>query len=116
METRKLFDTTDLTPTDDTYVRSGIYAGDNFGDSIELVTKTSTPDRTRRAFFKFSLDQIGTELDGGKLRLHGYLADTVAPSVTISVHPVADLAWDEDTITWDTRSPPTTVPRSSPNR
>ncbi|MDQ3441591.1 MAG: DNRLRE domain-containing protein, partial [Planctomycetota bacterium] len=103
LEGRQLLAYTDLTPTDDGYVRGGTYANQNFGNSIELVTKTQGDDNTRHAFMKFSLDQVGTELDGGKIRLYGYCADDSTPNETISVYPVSNLAWDEDAITWNTQ-------------
>ncbi|MGB7160275.1 MAG: DNRLRE domain-containing protein [Tepidisphaeraceae bacterium] len=102
LEVRQLFSSADLTPLDDAYVRAGQHANLNFGGDIELVAKTQGSDNTRRAFIKFDLDDHDPS-HGGKLRLHGYLADTVSSTVTVSVYPVANTAWTEETITWSNK-------------
>ncbi|MEC0207946.1 DNRLRE domain-containing protein [Paenibacillus ehimensis] len=50
--------TSKLYPIADAYVRSGAYAGANFGGDPRLVIKTSTGDGDRRSYLKFDLSSL----------------------------------------------------------
>ena len=40
--------------------------------------------------------------DTVRLKSHGLLSDTRAPSVTTQIHRVADTSWEQETVTWNT--------------
>jgi hypothetical protein len=87
----------------DAYVRGGQYANTNFGGAAELVVKFSTDPAFRRESF-LKLDISGVQSgDTVRLRLFGWLSDTLAPSVTVAITPASSISWGESTITWNNR-------------
>jgi glucose/arabinose dehydrogenase len=90
-------------PAADAYVRGGTYAAQNFGTATALYVKnSSTADTMRQAFLRFPL--AGTGVGRAILRLRGALSSGTS-DVPIAVHPVADTAWSEAALTWNTRPP-----------
>src|SRR5262249_28025531 len=61
----------DLNPTKDSYVRSGTYAGTNFGTSLDLILKgnNSTSNYARNDWLTFGLGGY-TNITSAKLRLY----------------------------------------------
>ncbi len=87
--------TVTLAPTDDAYVRVN-YPDENTGSQTTL--RTYKGDRTV-SYLKFSVAGVTGPVDDVKLRL--YVTD---PSdVAGAIYSVADTAWSEGTITWNTR-------------
>jgi glucose/arabinose dehydrogenase len=89
-----------FTPAADAYARNGIYAAQNFGADPSLVVKhSSTLDNQRQSFLRFT---IGSGTVGrAVLRLRG--GTSSAGDVPVSVHAVANTAWAESGLTWNTR-------------
>src|SRR6185436_1786925 len=63
------------------------------------VKTTATTTTRRNAFLRFSLAGVGATVDSAKLRLFG---NAVTTAKATSVHSVADIAWSETGITWNT--------------
>lgn len=89
--------TTDLNPTDDTYVNGGA-ATTNYGTATYMVTKTSTTDRY--AYLKFDLSNISGSITSAKLRLY---KKSVSASSTRSVYALSDDSWSETDLTWNNK-------------
>jgi hypothetical protein len=89
-----------LYPTEDAFVRNGIYAGTNFGSATVLDLKTDTePNLTRDVYLRFDLGALASA-SSAKLRLSAALS--ASNSVTATLYPVSG-AWSESSLTWNTR-------------
>ena len=92
-----------LSPVADTYVRAGAYASRNFGDKPTLLAKKGlAPDNTRRSYLAFDVASVGT-FQRATLRLFGRVSNGSTPAITTTVYAVSETAWDERTVTWNTR-------------
>ncbi|MGB7157670.1 MAG: DNRLRE domain-containing protein [Tepidisphaeraceae bacterium] len=89
----------------DTLVRDGNWADVNYGADRALVVKTLSKEGNRRyTYVKFDLSGIAFDPGQGvTLRLWGQLLDEASGDATLSVHPIADTAWGERSMTWNTR-------------
>jgi len=89
-----------LRPSEDTFVRDGIYAATNFGSSSVLDLKTDTsPNLTRDVYLRFDLGSVAS-VSAAKLRVHAVLS--AADTVAATLYPVTG-SWSEATLTWNTR-------------
>ena len=70
----------------------------NFGAAPTIRVKKGT---TRRPYLKFDISQIN-DTDRVTLRLHGNASSATGP-VKATLYSVPDTAWDERTLTWNTR-------------
>jgi regulation of enolase protein 1 (concanavalin A-like superfamily) len=91
-----------LSPAADAYVRNGVHAATSFGIDPALIVKHSAnADNQRQSYLRFS---IGTRsVERAVLRLHGGLSS--AGSVPVPAFAVANTAWSESGLTWNTRPP-----------
>jgi glucose/arabinose dehydrogenase len=88
-----------LNPVADAYVRSGSFAGINYGTAGQLITKTSTSaNATFETYLRFDISSFTTAVGVAKLRLYGRINNTVAASVPVAVYNVASNTWSETTI------------------
>ncbi|RYG22371.1 DNRLRE domain-containing protein, partial [bacterium] len=86
--------------TDDSYVRDGSYAGDNYGAATTLHVRAGTLGYTRKAFLKFDLTGLPDGyLMNAKLRLFGNHVGTDSSSV--SIYAAGEEAWSQGGITWN---------------
>jgi hyaluronate lyase len=94
---------TTLAPIADAYVRAGVSASTNFGAEPTLYAKKGiSPDQTRRSYLKFDLAGIRT-FKRATLRVYGCVTNAGTNAVITTVYAVQDTAWDEHTVTWNTR-------------
>lgn len=99
-----------LPPTDDTFVRAGNYANDNFGADAILPIKNrgATSNVTREIYIKFGLPDLVAEVVDAKL----FLYCTNAPNeqdMQNFVTLIANDDWNESEITYNNR-PTLTAP------
>lgn len=92
---------TNLAPLADACVRDGTYASSNFGpDTVLTVKRDPTANFSRESFLRFASPAFPGVLADAQLRLQ-----PVAVSLpgTHAVASVTDEAWNESTITWNTK-------------
>ena len=89
-----------ITTSTAAYVRGGTYANQNYGNSSELVVKTSpaSSSNTRETYLKFELSSV-TTITSAKLVLYGKLSGTTNSSVGINVFNATNTSWAEGSIT-----------------
>ena len=86
-----------LSPLADSYIRSGSYAGVNYGSATSLVVKAGGGDGiTRSAYLKFSLSSL-SQVSSAKLRIYGYNTENTL-LVNISAYGVDNDSWTESGI------------------
>ncbi len=94
------FEWVDRSPTADAFVRAGAYADDTFGAEPVLTVKAGDPDFVREAYLRFEVDDMEAPFESVWLRLRqdplGFGGMRYGISTT-------DAAWDEPSITWNTR-------------
>lgn len=98
-------DSDTLSTTQDAYVRAGTYADSNYGSSTELDIKnnpTSGDNRVTYMTFDTSPISDGITLSAAMVQLFGEVAGTTDTGITVTAYPVADTAWDQGTLTWNT--------------
>lgn len=91
-----------LNPVDDTYVRDGGDAANNFGDASQLQLKydSGAEGMSRMAFLKFDISDF-TSVEKATLRLWVELSDTLE-SKTLGVYDITGEEWTESELTWET--------------
>ena len=91
-----------VTPTQDSYVQSGAYATTNFGTLQQLVTKyaPTEPSNGRISFLTFNASQFNGLTGTIYLELLGKNLGN-AYNATDSVYSVASTSWSASTITWN---------------
>lgn len=103
--------TTNLTPTGDTFVRDGSYAGTANSSATTMTAKnvTSGSGYTRWSYIKFDTTGLGT-ISSAKVRLYGNLSTTLNPNVDVSVYgqqfTSSSPEWSESTLTWNNKTLP----------
>ena len=95
--------TTNVAPSDDTYVRDG-QASTNFGTSSIIEIKNGAAGTTRYGYFKFDISSF-TTTSTAKLRLYGGYASNPGAGVTadVQVFDVTDTTWTEGGINWNNK-------------
>lgn len=84
---------------EDSYIRGGVYATENYGTDTFLIVKGHPTDLSyeRKIFLRFRTDSSGTgQIHTAKLKL---FASYVDGNVTLTLSTVSDV-WNETTITW----------------
>jgi endoglucanase len=99
------FAPTTLPPIDDAYVRSGIYANDNFGASIEMVVKDDPNiDYDRTAYLKFDVSEYaGTPVRKVLLHVDKKAMTAKAHLTPYAAYAVDNDTWNESTITFNNK-------------
>ncbi|MGG1555586.1 DUF7594 domain-containing protein [Paenibacillus ferrarius] len=92
-----------LLPMEDTYVRGGGNANDNFGTSALLGVKNFNADANlnRQAYMKYDLNVYASEIASAKLKI--YAVDTENSSIGVQVFGMENDAWKANTVTWNTK-------------
>ncbi len=94
---------TRMTTTADTFVRGGASASTNFGTSPRLELKfSSDPGFVRETLLKFDLRSVAT-IGTATVRMFGAIADRRSTNIPVDVFGVANIAWSETAVTWNTR-------------
>jgi uncharacterized delta-60 repeat protein len=95
-----------LAPTGDSYVvGADANRNTNYGTSTEMqIKRTLNPGagRGRRMFIKFDLANVSS-VGSARLRLFARLSDPSLANVPMRIQKVANNAWDELTLTWNTQ-------------
>lgn len=87
-------------PTDDSFIRGGSYASDNYGSDPQLSIKSDSAAYTRHAYIKFNIGDTDREdIESAVLRMYARSVNTT-PERTISVYATGD-NWSESTLTWN---------------
>ena len=87
-----------ITPLADAYIRTGSYAGSNYGRDTSLIIKGSaTSGYYRSSYLKFSLSNVGS-VSSAKIRVYGKNTENT-DVVNISAYGVTDDSWTENGIT-----------------
>ncbi|MFB9054223.1 DNRLRE domain-containing protein [Formosa undariae] len=91
---------TDITVSEDSYVRGGGNGDINYNGKIIEVKESSSGnlDFSRHAFLKFDLSTFNA-ITSAVLHVHGN--QSFGGSFDVSVFEVADDAWTESTLTWN---------------
>ncbi|OLY95652.1 CBM96 family carbohydrate-binding protein [Cnuella takakiae] len=94
------------TPLEDSYVRDGTYAGDNYGNDTSLLVKldnTTTAGYKRRTYLKFPVNSSSIIM--AKLRLYGRNTENNT-NTYITVKGLTNDTWTEAGITWNNAHAP----------
>jgi YD repeat-containing protein len=92
--------------TDDSYIRSGSFSGNNYGSDFYLYIHNSTTS-AKEVLVRFDTSQIPRQALIEWAGLYLYLDSNdldVGEKYNVSVHSIYhSFIWDEDTIDWDTK-------------
>jgi len=89
-------------PIADSYVRSGTYAGTNYGTDSTILTKKSTGSANRITYVRFSLSGVPSSSGSIMLRLYGRNNGS-GYNATDTVYAVSDTNWTETGITYNNK-------------
>jgi hypothetical protein len=95
-----------LNPTADAYVRSGTFAGNNFGTATSLPVKVSASpadDFNREIYLKFDLSGV-TSVRTATLRLYG--SSSAPEVVTTDLYSSSNTSWTETGLNWNNKPAP----------
>ncbi|TXK77178.1 DNRLRE domain-containing protein [Paenibacillus sp. N3.4] len=97
-----------LLPLEDTYVRGGGNANDNYGTSALLGVKNFAADANlnRQAYMKYDLNYFASEIASAKLKI--YAIDTENSTIGVQVFGMENDSWKANTVTWNTKPGPDT--------
>ncbi|KAA5824805.1 DNRLRE domain-containing protein [Algibacter amylolyticus] len=98
-------DETSYNTSEDSYVRDGSYANDNYGNQSELIIKQGGTDFLRESFLKFDLSSVNGTVISAKLRMTLSSVGTDEDTSNIIIKSIDDNDddWDEGTITWNNK-------------
>ena len=93
-----------LPPTDDTFVRAGSFANDNYGDAVTLPIKNrgATSDVTREIFLRFEMPDLAAQVVNAKLYLYCNNAPNDSDMLNF-VTLIANDNWSEHEVTFNNR-------------
>ncbi|MFC1410733.1 polysaccharide lyase family 8 super-sandwich domain-containing protein [Streptacidiphilus sp. N1-12] len=90
----------------DSYVRDGSYAGTNYGSATTLVVKnagTTASGYSRAAYLAFDTSALrGATVTSAVLQAYGFVSDSGGTQAAVTAYSVADTAWTESGLTWNT--------------
>jgi PKD repeat protein len=92
--------TAQLRPSDDTYVRDGPFAGQNYGRETVLIAKAASTGFNRQAFVGFDIASLrgGPAVRSARLRLY-----STYTAADLQLCVVRDPSWREGTLTWNSK-------------
>ncbi len=96
----------EINPTDDIYVRGGIYQNDNFSSENKIAVKDNDfADNNRISYLKFDISSLGisdsSTVQKVILDLQMSQMSVEAHNTPYAVFLVEDNNWDEGTMTWN---------------
>ena len=93
-----------LPPTDDTFVRAGSFAHENYGDAVTLPIKNrgATSDVTREIFLRFEMPDLAAQVVNAKLYIYCNNAPNDSDMLNF-VTLIANDDWSEHEITFNDR-------------
>ncbi|MGO4495235.1 DNRLRE domain-containing protein [Paenibacillus sp. 2RAB27] len=92
-----------ILPLEDTYVRGGGNANDNYGTAALLGVKNFDADANlnRQTYMKYDLKYYASEIGSAKLKI--YAIDTENSTIGVQVFGMVDDSWKANTVTWNTK-------------
>ncbi|MEZ0391337.1 MAG: DNRLRE domain-containing protein [Pseudobdellovibrionaceae bacterium] len=85
-------------PTDDSYVRDGIYSGNNFGSETTMMVKSDVANNSRQAFLKFNFAGYKGSVPAKQIKLRLFVSNVnIDPIRTIKVYGTYE-NWSQSTI------------------
>ncbi len=94
----------DIISEADTYVRDGTPTT-NYGSDLGMAVKDASSGYDRIAYVRFPLSSISSSVQGATLKLRVKAIGGEGPGARyVEVRQLADDAWDESTMTWNTRA------------
>jgi len=90
---------TEVIPTDDSYVRNGGYADDNFGSASILTVKEDAPGYLRQSFFRFDLGSYNGSVVEAKLVLDANSIGSDISNVSFTAYLMENDNWSEESLT-----------------
>ncbi|QNR82919.1 DNRLRE domain-containing protein [Pedobacter riviphilus] len=92
-----------VNPVADAFVRDGIFANTNYGNSKSLDVSSDNWSFLRESYLRFDYSSFsGSAVNSAKIRIYASHID-VNPSRMISVYGLSNTTWGEGTITWNNR-------------
>lgn len=92
--------THNIVAAEDTFVRNGSYADDNYGTNTTLYVKSDGTNYRRKAYAKFDYSEIGSaQIQSAYLKVHVSAAGS--DSRSIKVYGNDNESWSENTLTWN---------------
>ncbi len=89
----------DVTPTDDSYIRDGVYAGDNFGSASKLTVKEDGIGYARQSFFRFDLSAFNENVAEAKLVLKANAVGSDISNTSFTAYLMENDNWSEESLT-----------------
>ncbi|MGG1516431.1 heparinase II/III family protein [Paenibacillus oryzisoli] len=89
-----------LQPVADAYVRSGAYAGNNYGSESQMDIKNSSGDYNRVGYMVFDLKKL--KVNPGTSKLKVTTTAGFSPSGSLKVYGITNFTWSETNLIWDT--------------
>jgi len=90
--------TTTLAPEADGHVQGGVNSASNFGTSVTLMTKASSGDYLRKAYLRWNLQGVSTQVADARVRL---VASSASISTIENSLAVAGNDWEEATLNYN---------------
>ncbi|KIA92742.1 hypothetical protein OC25_15210 [Pedobacter kyungheensis] len=102
-----------LNPVADAFVRDGLFAGANSGNSKSLDVSSDNWSFLRESYLRFDYSAFtGSAVNSAKIRVYASRVE-VNPSRTISVFGLSNTIWGESTITWNNKPAESGTPLGS---
>lgn len=95
-----------VTTVGDAYVRAGIHANNNYGNSGLLYTKNYIGNALYETYLQFDISSFTGVVAASRLRLYGKINNTNNASIPVEVLFVSSNAWEETTITYNNKPAP----------
>ncbi|MGW0854803.1 polysaccharide lyase family 8 super-sandwich domain-containing protein [Streptomyces sp. NPDC002690] len=93
-----------LAPVADGYVRDGAYADTSYATATTLVVKNATGSGfNRQSYLAFDTSALTGRIASATLSVHGFVSDSGGTEAVVTAYGVADTAWTEPALTWNTR-------------
>ncbi|TDE01014.1 polysaccharide lyase family 8 super-sandwich domain-containing protein [Jiangella asiatica] len=86
----------------DAHVNSGNLADQNFGSDNRMLVKQGSANSTREAYLAFDLSALPSRVISASLNVYAQVQDSGGSETVLDAHGVTE-AWDESTLTWNTR-------------
>jgi hypothetical protein len=105
-----------IVASEDAYVRGGTYGSTNYGSDTTLSVKNDANDSyDRQSYLKFNLGSVAASVSSARLKLKVAGTDLDTATTNYQVYLVANDAWSESTLTWNTRPATSTLLASFSN-
>jgi hypothetical protein len=102
--------TTALAAMDDSFVRGGSYASENYGGLAALTVKNDSNDAyDRQAYMKFDVSPFSSAVSSARLKFKVTGTDADTATTNYQVLLVSNDTWTEDGLTWNNKPATSTL-------